>query len=228
MTVVQFDRVTGEIFDLSQNDLRRENIELREKINRLEEQLSIELEAKRLLHRQNQALLKERNESDQMDPMRPQCERVFRKWQAVLRPDAREFGKQRYEAVRARLNGGYTVEMLFTAIDGAALLPKHITGSQRKQMQELEYICRHPKHVDNMISSAGVPSEPDWVLAFRGRPDTFVPSTVDVKLAHSTGSCPVCGFFAMLSPEGHWWPSTDRLWCERECSQESMVEALLA
>jgi hypothetical protein len=219
MTLVQLDRATGEIYDLPGGDLRLENIELREKIVRLEEQLSIELEAKRLLHRQNQALLKERNEANAEDPRRVDCERAYRKWKAVLRPDAREFGRQRYEAVRARLNGGYTVEMLFMAIDGAALLPRRITGSQRKQMQELEYICRHPKHVDSMIALVEGAPEPEWVSAFRAQRGTLVPSQPDVMPA--TGFCPECGFVATLLPEGV-------LMCERECSQERMVEALLA
>jgi hypothetical protein len=160
---VNFDPETGEVLEgLDHDDGRVVHLptaarvrELEAQVGGLKESLEIELVEKRKLRSQLSGLKDERNRQRDNSPHADDARRVFEYWQERLSPDAREFGAQRFDAVVARLKGGYTVEALCRAIDGYRDgMPADITGSQREQMQELEYICRHPKHVDRGIAWA--------------------------------------------------------------------------
>lgn len=238
MSLVSVDRATGEVVrELPDNDLRMENLTLREELARLKESLDIQVEQVRQVNRRNQALLKERNEARALDPLKAACDRVWEKWKACLAPNAKEFGEKRYSVVRARLNGGYGVEDLLRAIDGALNMPTTITGSQRKQMQELEYICRNEKNVDMFLGWAtdGSDGQSGPVTHIHSRRDPWLDYEAAFRVCPSTspyeskwgwsGYCQACVYdgessIATLTRDG-------KLRCDRGCSHERQVEFLL-
>lgn len=163
---MNFDEVTGELLaDLNEGSGDGGEVahlptparvkQLEGQVERLQGDLSSLAVVVAQKQSQISTLRGERNRERQNSPHADDARRVFEYWQERLAPDAREFGAQRFDAVVARLKGGYTVEALCRAIDGYRDgMPADITGSQREQMQELEYICRHPKHVDRGIAWA--------------------------------------------------------------------------
>lgn len=90
------------------------------------------------------------------------CQKVFEHWRTKFQKSGNAiFGSARKSKVEARLNEGFSVEDLMTAIEGCALTPWNNGDNPDGQMHnDLELICRSAAQVDRFMQNAKSPPKP--------------------------------------------------------------------
>lgn len=94
--------------------------------------------------------VKEVKEEKELSP----AETVFAFWQLTLNHPTARFTKERVKAVKMRLEEGYSVEDLKTAILGCSVTPHNIGKNDRNEVyDDLELICRKGTQVERFIGN---------------------------------------------------------------------------
>lgn len=116
--------------------------------------------------RQRDALKRDREKERETHPKRAEITACFEHWverQRQARPKRRKFilSADRFDAVKARLNEGYTVEEIQLAIDGAVAFPFVVNGQRSangrgERHDDLELVCRGGKRLEKLANLGAV------------------------------------------------------------------------
>lgn len=107
--------------------------------------------------RQRDALKRDRDQDRQTHPKRAQILECFELWVERTGKTRSKLSADRFDAVKARLNEGYTVEQIKLAIDGAAAFPYVVNGQRAarghgERHDDLELVCRGGRRLERLAN----------------------------------------------------------------------------